>query len=123
MTQPPILRGLDAVLSTVDNGNYYPDLIERHAALIAELQDFSSSFGGVKASGSLTLTINYTTDRFGQIEVSIEDKIKTPKPPKAKGNLWALDGGALTVANPNQTRMEIRDVGGTRELRTPGATA
>lgn len=31
------------------------------------------------------------------------------------------DGGGLTIANPNQSRMEIREVAGRRQLRTPGA--
>lgn len=119
MSEPPMVRGLDQILSLADNGQYLPDLLTRNEKLIEEIVNFSQAFG-TKAGGKLQITISYTTDRFGQIELSIEDKITEPKPPKAKAVAWTTPDGGLTTANPNQTRMEIRDVGGRRELRSPG---
>lgn len=116
----PEVRSLDQILSLADNGDYAQDLLQRHADLITEMVSFSQSFGA-KASGKFQLSIAYTVDRFGQIEMTIEDKITPPKPPKAKGIAWTAEGGALTTANPNQMRMEIRDAGGRRELRSPHA--
>lgn len=121
MTNPE-LRGLDAILALADNGQYLPGLLADNAALISELQSFSSAFGGVKASGKLALTIDYKIDRFGQIDLVIGHTVTRPKAPKSKATAWTGEDGSLTVANPNQMRMEIRDVTpGHREFRVPGS--
>lgn len=116
----PEVRSLDQILSLADNGDYAQDFLQRHAELICEMVSFSQAYGA-KATGKVQLNIAYTIDRFGQIDMTIEDKITPPKPPKAKGIAWTAEGGALTTANPNQMRMEIRDAGGRRELRSPHA--
>ena len=118
MTRAPEIRGLDNTLALADNGQYLPLLLQENDALIAEVVSFSQAFG-TKAKGKLSLTVEYMVDRFGQIEIAVEHKISTPKPPKAKATAWTADGGGLTVANPNQRAMEIREVGGRRELRSP----
>lgn len=118
MTRAPEIRGLDQTLALADNGQYLPLLLQENDDLIAEIVSFSQSYG-TKAKGKLSLTIEYSTDRFGQIEIAVEHKVAVPKPPKAKATAWTADGGGLTVANPNQRAMEIREVGGRRELRSP----
>ena len=118
MSKEPRIRTLDEILTLPDNGQYLPLLLAENDQLITEIVDFSQSYG-TKASGSMTIKINYSTDRFGQIDLSVEHVIKAPKAPKAKATAWTSDEGGLTTANPNQKRMEIRDVGGKRELRTP----
>jgi hypothetical protein len=120
--QNPELRGLDQILALVDNGSYHPLLLQDLGGLVAEMKDFSNAFGGAKAKGKLVLTIDLTTDRFGQIDLEVQHKVTAPKPPKAKGTAWTTDDGGLTPANPMQTRMEIRDVSpGRAEFRVPGA--
>ncbi|MFD1913829.1 hypothetical protein [Halodurantibacterium flavum] len=116
----PELRGIDQILSLANNGDYLPDLLQRLEALMTEMRDFSEAYG-TAAAGSLTLKLGFKLDRFGQIEMTVDDDIKVPKPPKAKAVAWTTEGGRLTPHNPAQTRMEIRDVGGTRELRTPNS--
>lgn len=119
MTRAPEIRGLDQTLALADNGQYLPILLQENDELIAEIVNFSQAYGA-KAKGKLTLSIEYETDRYGQIDIKVEHKITTPKPPKAKATAWTSDGGGLTVANPNQRAMEIREVsGGRRELRSP----
>ncbi|ULB10708.1 hypothetical protein ORIO_12420 [Cereibacter azotoformans] len=114
------LRTLDQIISLADNGQYQPLLLQENDDLISEIVDFSQAYG-TKAGGKLQITISYTTDRFGQIDLTVEHKITKPKAPKAKATAWTVDGGGLTIANPNQSRMEIREVAGRRQLRTPGA--
>lgn len=114
----PELRSLDQLLSLADNGDYLPDLIERIQANTVEMRQFAQDFGAA-AKGKITLTIDMKMDRFGQIEMAIEDKVVGPKPPKRKAIGWVTGDGAITTHNPAQTRMEIRDAGdGRRELRT-----
>ncbi|WP_235842921.1 hypothetical protein, partial [Cereibacter sphaeroides] len=114
------LRTLDQIVSLADNGQYQPLLLQENDDLISEIVNFSQAYG-TKAGGKLQITISYTTDRFGQIDLAIEHKVTKPRTPKAKATAWTADGGGLTIANPNQSRMEIREVAGRRQLRTPGA--
>lgn len=116
----PSIRGIDQTLALLDNGNYLPTLLQENEALIREIVDFSQAYGA-KAAGEISIKVKYSTDRFGQVEITAEHSIKAPKAPKSKATAWVADGGGLTVANPNQRRMELRDVGGKRELRLPHA--
>ncbi|SCY61921.1 hypothetical protein [Paracoccus tibetensis] len=117
MSRPPELRSLDQLLSLADNGDYLPDLLSRIEANNVEMRQFAQDFRGT-AKGRITLTIDMKTDHFGHVEMVIEDKIVGPKPPKRKAVGWMTGDGALTTQNPAQSRMEVRDVGGHRELRT-----
>lgn len=117
MSTPPELRSLDQMLSLADNGDYLPELLERIEANNVEMRQFAQDFG-TGAKGKITITIDLKTDRFGQVEMAIEDKIVGPKPPKHKAVGWITGTGGLTTHNPAQSRMEIRDAGdGRRELR------
>ncbi|MCG6111305.1 MAG: hypothetical protein MEQ74_03840 [Paracoccus sp.] len=117
MSRPPELRSLDQLLSLADNGDYLPDLLSRIEANNVEMRQFAQDFHA-SAKGKITITIDMKADRFGQVEMVIEDKIVGPKPPKHKAVGWLTGDGALTTHNPAQSRMEVRDVGGHRELRT-----
>lgn len=118
----PELRGLDPILGLMDNGSYHPMLMADIAKLVAEMQDFSRAFGGVKASGTLDLKVAFKIDRFGQIDIEVGHTIKTPKPPKSKGVAWTGEDGALMPANPNQMNLPLRDVTADRQFRNPGAS-
>lgn len=109
------LRGLDQILSMLDNGDYLPQLISDLEKLNIEMKDFSQAFG-CKSKGQITITLALTNDRFGQIEMTANHAVKVPKAPAAKAILWTTADGQMTPSNPNQTRMEIRDIGGGRSL-------
>lgn len=116
MANPPELRSLDQMLSLADNGDYLPDLLERIEANNVEMRQFAQDFA-TSAKGKITITLEMKCDRFGQLEMAITDKIDGPKPPKHKAVGWLTGAGTLTTHNPAQSRMEIRDVDGRRELR------
>ena len=117
--QNPELRGIDQILTVADNGAYAPQMRADLEKLVQDMRDFSLAFGGVKAKGKFKLEIEMTIDRFGQIDLQAQHETK---PPKAKGTAWTTDDGALTPANPNQMRMDLRDVTPPpREFRVPGA--
>lgn len=110
------LRGLDQILSMLDNGDYLPQLITDLETLNVEMKDFSQAFG-CKSKGKITITLDLTNDRYGQIEMTANHVVKVPKAPAAKAILWTTADGQMTPSNPNQTRMTIREVDGGRELR------
>ncbi|WP_323041119.1 hypothetical protein [Gemmobacter sp.] len=119
MSRDPEIRGIDAMLSLADGGQYLPVLTQEMRELIEETTSHAQAYR-VKAKCKLALTVTMTIDPFGQIDMEVEHKLTEPKAPKAKALAWSTEGGGLTVANPNQRTMEIRDVaGGRRELRSP----
>ncbi|WP_333826880.1 hypothetical protein [Pararhodobacter sp.] len=120
MSRTPEINGLEQLISLADGGEYLPLLQSELATLIADLHSHATIYN--KSAGKLNLSIGLAFDRKGQVDLVIEHKITAPKMPKAKGSAWSIPGGKLTVENPAQRRMEIREVeGGKRELRSPGA--
>jgi hypothetical protein len=116
--KPPEIHGIEQMLGLADAGQYLPLVQQELKSLVETLTIHAQGFG--KATGKIALSITLTADRTGQIDMVAEHKITEPKMPKAKGSAWAIDGGGLTVVNPFQRRMEIREVGdGRRELRSP----
>lgn len=109
------LRGFDQILSLIDNGDYLPQLLAAIEALNIEMKDFSQTFN-CKSKGSITLKLDLTNDRFGAVEMTATHQIKVPKMPAAKAILWTTSDGSMSANNPNQRRMEIRDVDGGRAL-------
>lgn len=119
MSRPKEMASVDEILGLVDDGQYQPDLMSRIEATLVEARQMTLDTGAA-AKARIALTIDLKIDRFGQIELTIEDKITTPKPPKRKGVAWSTTQGGMTAQNPAQTRMEVRDIGhGQRELRSP----
>lgn len=111
------LRNIDQILGLADDGAYLPDLIDRFEAANVEMRQFAQDYG--KAKVGLGLKIELEIDRFGQVSITIDDKITTSQPPKRRSVGWLTGNGGLTAENPAQTRMQIRDTGnGIRELRT-----
>ncbi|KGJ03648.1 hypothetical protein SAMN04487972_1194 [Paracoccus halophilus] len=118
MSTPPVLRSIDQILGLADGGDYLPDLLDRMEANNIEMRQHSQDYQ-TTAKAKVSITISMSLDRFGQLEMVIEDKITGPKPPKHKAVGWMNGTGGVTTHNPAQSRMEIRDAGdGRRELRT-----
>lgn len=119
MSRDPEIRGIDAMLALADGGQYLPVLHEEVRELVEKTKAHAQAYR-VKAKCKLSLTLELVVDPFGQIDMQVEHKLAEPKMPKAKAVAWATEDGGLTVANPNQRAMEIREVaGGRRELRSP----
>ena len=112
------LRNIDQILGLAEDGAYLPDLIGRIEAANVDMRQFAQDHG--KAKVTIGLKIELEIDRFGQVSITIDDKITTSQPPKRRSVGWLTGDGGLTAENPAQTRMQIRDTGnGARELRTP----
>lgn len=119
MSHAPEIRGIDAMLSIADGGQYLPLLTQEMQELIEKTRAHALAYN-VKAKCKVTVSIEMQIDRFGQIDLAAEHKLAEPKSPKAKAVAWATESGGLTVANPNQQTMVVREVRpGHRELRSP----
>ena len=113
----PSIRSIDQILGLADDGMYLPDLLGRFEAANIEMRQFAQDYS--KSKVTLALTVSLSIDRHGQVNIEIDDKIKTSTPPKRKSVAWLNGDGALSAENPAQTRMQIRTAeSGARELRT-----
>lgn len=119
MSKDPEIRGIDAMLQLADGGQYLPVLTDDLRQAVENTRTFAQAYR-TKAKVKLTLTVEMTIDPFGQGDMTVDHKLTEPKAPKAKAVAWVTEDGGMTVANPNQRSMEIREVsGGRRELRSP----
>jgi len=119
MSSTPEIRGIDAMLQLADGGQYLPVLCDDWRQAVENARAFALAYRA-KAKVKLTLAVEIVIDPFGQGDMVVEHKIAEPKPPRAKAVAWVTEDGGMTVANPNQRAMEIREVsGGRRELRSP----
>lgn len=107
------------MLNLADGGQYLPVLTQDLRQAIENTTSHAQAYRA-KAKCKLQITVTLSVDPFGQIDMEVEHKLAEPKAPKAKALAWATEEGGLTVANPNQRAMEIREVAnGRRELRSP----
>ncbi|RBO54683.1 hypothetical protein DSD19_04720 [Rhodovulum sp. BSW8] len=116
----PELRTLDQVLSLLDGGDFLSGLLEENRNLIQALLTHQREYGGAP-KGSLTIKLNYQLDRKCTLQITGDLDVRKPKEPKASTTAWITADGFVTPSNPNQMRMEVRDAGGHRELRTAGS--
>ncbi len=113
------LRSIDQIIGLVDDGQYQTELISRIEDTNIDMRQFAQDFGAAKVS--IKLSIDIKIDRFGQLELTVDDKITHSQPPKRKGVAWLTGQGSVSNENPAQARMQIRDVGtGAKELRAAG---
>lgn len=98
----PSIRSIDQILGLADDGMYLPDLLGRFEAANIEMRQFAQDFS--KSKVTLALTVSLSIDRHGQVNIEIDDKIKTSTPPKRKSVAWLNGDGALSAENPAQMR-------------------
>ena len=99
MSNTPVLRSIDQLLGLADGGDYLPDLLDRIEANNVDMRQHSLDYQ-TTAKAKIAITISMTIDRFGQLEMVIEDKITPPKAPKHKAVGWMNGTGGVTTHNP-----------------------
>lgn len=68
-------------------------------------------------TGSITLTINLSCDETGTVDAKYNVKSKEPTPRSSKSIFWMTKGGNLTVENPRQQTLGLREVKGDADVR------
>lgn len=81
---------------------------ELHKLTKALRDEAVARHGQVK--GSLTLTIDLKCDEVGTVEATYDVKTKEPKPRVSKSIFWLTKSGHLTVENPRQQSLPLREV-------------
>lgn len=70
--------------------------------------------------GELRLTIQLIADPKGYVAVGYDLATKAPKPQRSGSIMWITKGGNLTLENPRQQKLPLREVGlSHRKMREP----
>jgi hypothetical protein len=103
------VRGFGVTLQQIDDGSLHAHLGEEMQRLARELNDHALKFGS-NAKGTLTLKLNLLASPNGTVCIGgdvVSRGVKTPRVPSV---FWLTKGNNLTLDNPKQQRLPLRDV-------------
>jgi hypothetical protein len=69
-----------------------------------------AAFTRSDAKGSLTLKLSFSVESNGITNIGYDIGVKTPKRKTGKTTMWLTRGGNLSVSNPRQQSLPLRDV-------------
>lgn len=103
-------RAFSVFIQDLAEGEAHRQLSEQlHKVAKAVLSEAKAR--GNKAAGSITLKLIVASNSQGVAGVRYDIDVKLPKPQKSDGVFWITKGGNLTVENPRQLKLGVRDVG------------
>lgn len=101
------------LLSRLEGGLLHADLGDKLNELNGELAVHAAQNG--KAKGSISLKLTFVHQRNGMVEVTADVKTDAPKTPRESSILFVTEGSNLTVENPKQQTLPLRDVNAGQE--------
>jgi hypothetical protein len=102
-------RSFSRLLDQVHDGELAAELGEKTQDLISVLTQYSDRYQR-EGKGSLTLVLSFKALGNGSIVLAGEIKTKTPTMPKAPSVFWRTPGNNLTLDNPRQQKLALREV-------------
>jgi len=102
-------RGFSHLLQQVQDGELHAELSENLQQLMKDLRLYSDRFQR-DAKGNITLSLNVTVHGNGSVSIMGDVKMKTPKTPRAPSTFFLTPGNNLTLENPRQQRLPLREV-------------
>ena len=104
-------RGFGPFLQQVGDGDFHTELSTTQQKLVADLFAYANKFQR-NAKGTMTIALNFTVLGNGNVMVDGDVKTKTPKVPRAASMFFRTPGNNLSIENPRQQKLPLRDVGG-----------
>lgn len=101
-------RGFAVILQQIDEGSLHGELGDELQKLVRELGEQSTRFQR-PAKGKLTLTLSITAVG-STVEVNGDVKIAMPKKPRERSVFYRTPGGNLTLDNPRQQKLALKEV-------------
>jgi hypothetical protein len=101
-------RSLSVLLSSLDDGQFHEDASEDLHTLCAAMARLSENHD--KISGTFTIKLTMKCRRNGTMHVTPEITVKTPKAPRTEQILWLTKGNNLSLENPRQQKLPLREV-------------
>jgi hypothetical protein len=121
-TPPPTETGpraFSVILNQIGDGDCQQQLSEKLHQLVKNANaQAKARFATVK--GSLTLKINVVADETGVAILGYNIGRKDPEPRRSTTTFWVDKGGNLTVENPRQIELGLRDVSKEKRLKDAG---
>lgn len=102
-------RGFAPLLHEIDDGALHAELSSKLQQVVSELALYTETYCS-KAKGKVTLTLSLEAGTNGTVQVHGEVKTKTPPPRRGATMFWTTKGGNLSLENPRQTKLPLREV-------------
>jgi hypothetical protein len=102
-------RGFAPFLQQVDDGELHLEVSKTTQELIGDLYAYANKYQR-DGKGTLTLTLNFAVHGNGGISVVGDVKTKKPKTPRAPSMFFRTPGNNLSLENPRQTKLPLREV-------------
>lgn len=101
-------RGFAVILQQIDDGALHGELGDELQKLVRELGEQSTRFQR-PSKGKITLTLSIVAVG-STVEVNGDVKVTTPKKPRDRSVFYRTPGGNLTLDNPKQQKLALKEV-------------
>lgn len=102
-------RAFAVFISQVDEGSLHDEASSEVQAMVRSLCDYANRFGRA-GKGTITMTLDFAVDAKGVAAVTGSLKTKPPKVPKVSSQFFLTPSGNLTLENPRQQKLPLREV-------------
>jgi hypothetical protein len=107
----PTVHSFHQFLSAIEGGQLHFELTDALREMIANLNQRFIDGDRSKAVARLDLSIALSIDaKSGTVDVDTDYKVKLPKKSRGRTVFWTTADNKLSMANPRQLTMELRDV-------------
>lgn len=109
-------RSFTRALEQVDDGHGVIDMSIELQKLMQNLLEHAQRTQS-DAKGVYSLKLGFSVAPNGITNIGYEISVKTPKRKTGKTTMWLTAGGNLSVNNPRQMEMKLREVEATRHYQ------
>ncbi len=103
-------RNAAVLITQIDEGRLHAELSESIHDTVKRLYDHAVQHGGKDAKGTVTMSLSFAVSDRGFVGVCAEVATKLPKAPPSTSHFWITPGGNLTLDNPRQQKLPLREV-------------
>lgn len=109
-------RSFTRWLADVGDGDCEIELNRKLRELISKMQ-MEARVQNKTVNGKLALDLSFSCNETGVVTVGYGVKTKEPDPKRPGSIFWTTKGGNLTIEDPRQQRLPLREVPGGRAAR------
>lgn len=104
-------RSFAHLLTQIDEGSFNEELSAAMRELARDLNSYACKFRR-DGKGEIAIGLRVAVDEKGVTSVVGEFKVKRPKVPRASSQFFLTVGGNLSLENPRQQKLPLREVAG-----------